>query len=194
MSVLGWAWRVTTWTVLLAALAALALVVVVPRLAGATAYTVLTGSMEPGMPPGTLIVVKPAAPEEIGVGTVITFQLESEQPAVVTHRVMSQAVDDEGAPVFQTKGDANTVPDGAWVRPVQIRGEKWYAVPYLGYVGNLLTGKERQMGIYLVAALLLGYAIVLLGSGLRDRRRAPSTTRGHHAQPVGRHPDPARHV
>ncbi len=180
MSVLGWAWRVTTWTVLLAALSALALVVVVPRLAGATPYTVLTGSMEPGLPPGTLIVVKPAPADDIGVGTVITYQLKSEQPTVVTHRVTSQAVDDEGVPVFQTKGDANEVPDRAWVRPVQIRGEKWYAVPYLGYVSNLLTGRERQMGIYVVAALLFGYAIVLVGSGLRDRRRAPRATRARH--------------
>ena len=180
MSVLGWAWRVTTWTVLLAALAALVLVVVVPRLAGATSYTVLTGSMEPGMPPGTLIVVKPAPPDEIGVGTVITYQLKSEQPTVVTHRVISQGFDDEGEPVFQTRGDANTVPDPVWVRPVQIRGEEWYAVPYLGYASNLLTGKERQMGIYLVAALLFGYAIVLLGSGLRERGRPASTTRARH--------------
>ena len=181
MSVLGWAWRVTTWTVLLAALAALALVVVVPRLAGATPYTVLTGSMKPGMAPGTLIVVKPVPPEEIGVGTVITYQLESEQPTVVTHRVVSQGIDDEGEPVFQAQGDANTVPDRAWVRPVQIRGEEWYAVPYLGYVSNLLTGKERRMGIYLVAALLFGYAIVLLGSGRRERRGAPHATTARHA-------------
>lgn len=180
MSVLGWAWRVTTWTVLLAALAALALVVAVPRLAGATSYTVLTGSMQPGMPPGTLVVAKPTPPEEIGVGTVITYQLKSEQPAVVTHRVISQAIDAEGRPVFQTQGDANHVPDRTWVRPVQIRGEKWYAVPYLGYVSHLLTGKERQMAIYLVATVLLGYAVVLLGSVLRERRRAPSTAKARH--------------
>ena len=179
MSVLGWAWRVTTWTVLLAALAALALVVVVPRLAGATAYTVLTGSMEPGLPPGTLIVVKPAPADEIGVGTVITYQLKSEQPTVVTHRVVTQGIDDDGKPVFETQGDANEVPDAAWVRPVQIKGEKWYAVPHLGYVGNLLTGKERQMGIYLVAALLLSYALVLFGSGFRDVHGADKA-RGRH--------------
>jgi signal peptidase len=125
-------------------------------------------------------VVKPADPEEIGVGTVITYQLKSEQPTVITHRVITQAIDDQGEPVFQTQGDANPVPDRAWVRPVQIRGQEWYAVPYLGYVSNLLTGKERQMGIYLLAALLLGYAIVLLGSGLRERRGAPSRTRARH--------------
>jgi hypothetical protein len=48
MSVLGWAWRVTTWTVLLAALAAIALVVVVPRLAGATPYGQAAGHPDRG--------------------------------------------------------------------------------------------------------------------------------------------------
>ena len=179
MSVLGWVWRVTTWAVLVAALGALALVVVVPRLGGATAYTVLTGSMAPSMPPGTLVVAKPAAPEEIGVGSVITYQLASDQPAVVTHRVVSQGFGDEGEPVFQTRGDANTVPDRAWVRPVQIRGEQWYAVPYLGHVSNVLTGRGRQVGVNVVAVLLLGYALALLGSGLRDRRTTTATRARH---------------
>lgn len=166
---LGRVWRATTWIVLLVALAALALVVVVPRLAGATSYTVLTGSMQPGMPPGTLVVVKPAPADEIGVGTVITYQLQSDRPTVVTHRVISQALDDAGEPVFQTRGDANTAPDRAWVRPVQIRGERWYAVPYLGYVSNLLTGQERRMGIYLAAGLLFALAIAQFRAGRRDR-------------------------
>ena len=179
MSVLGWVWRATTWAVLLTALGALALVVVVPRLAGATAYTVLTGSMAPSMPPGTLVVAKPATPEDIGVGTVITYQLASDRPAVVTHRVVGQGFGDEGEPVFQTRGDANTVPDPAWVRPVQIRGEERYAVPYLGYVSNVLTGRGRQVAVDVVAVLLLGYALALLGSGLRDRRSTVATKARH---------------
>lgn len=180
MSVLRWAWRATTWTLLLAAAAALALVVVVPRLAGASPYTVLTGSMSPQMPPGTLVVVRPVAPEEIGVGSVITYQLASDRPAVVTHRVVGQAIGADGGPVFQTQGDANSVPDPAWVRPVQIRGEKWYAAPYLGHVSALLTRRERQLGIDLVAAVLLVYTLALLGSQLLERRRAPGAGRARH--------------
>ena len=172
MSVLRQAWRVTTWALLLAACAAMALAVVVPRLAGAVPYTVLTSSMEPAMPPGTLVVVRPTEPEDIGVGSVITYQLDSGDPTVVTHRVVSQGVDAEGEPVFQTRGDANTVPDRRWVRPVQVRGEEWYAVPWLGFAGQLLTAEARQVGTRLVAAALLVYAAVLFGSGFRARRLA----------------------
>ncbi len=59
-----------------------------PRLGGATPYTVLTSSMEPEYPPGTLVVVRPVPIEEIGIGDVITYQLESGEPTVVTHRVV----------------------------------------------------------------------------------------------------------
>ena len=46
----------------------------------------LTSSMEPGLPPGTLVIVKPIDPVDVRIGTVITYQLESGKPTVVTHR------------------------------------------------------------------------------------------------------------
>ena len=89
---LAWTWRVLGWVVTLAAVAAIALAVVVPRLGGATPYTVLTGSMRPGMPPGTLVVVRPIEPDQIATGMVVTYQLRSGDPTVVTHRVLSQGL------------------------------------------------------------------------------------------------------
>ncbi|MCW2797318.1 signal peptidase I [Nocardioides sp.] len=166
-----WAWRVMGGLVLLAALAAVSLAVLVPRLAGATPYTVLTGSMSPTMPPGTLVVVRPVDAKDIQIGMVITYQLDSGDPTVVTHRVVAQGFNAKGEPIFRTQGDANDVPDEKWVRPVQIRGEKWYSVQYLGYVSNVLTGKERQMGVYLTAAGLMGYALLMFASSVRDNRR-----------------------
>jgi signal peptidase len=51
--------QVTCLLVILLVTAAIGIAVLVPRLGGATPYVVLTGSMEPRMPPGTLVVVKP---------------------------------------------------------------------------------------------------------------------------------------
>ncbi|WP_372727500.1 signal peptidase I [Nocardioides sp.] len=167
---LAWTWRVLGWVVTLAAVTAIALAVVVPRLGGATPYTVLTGSMRPGMPPGTLVVVRPVDPAEIATGAVVTYQLTSGDPTVVTHRVITQGIDGRGERVFRTQGDANEVPDEHWVRSVQIVGERWYAVPHLGHVSNLLTGRERQLGIYAVSALLVGYALSMFGAAARQAR------------------------
>src|SRR5690349_6214985 len=74
----------------------LALTVLVPLIGGATTYTILTDSMRPGYPPGTVVAVKPVAPEDIGAGDVITFQIRSGEPTVATHRVTSVAVTTTG--------------------------------------------------------------------------------------------------
>lgn len=174
-----WMWRVLCWTIAIAATAALLVAVLVPRLGGATPYTVLTGSMRPGMPPGTLVVVRPVDPTDIGIGTVVTYQLESGRPAVVTHRVVAVGFDGRGRQVFRTKGDANQSPDPEWVRPQQVRGQRWYSVPYLGYASNLLTSHERQFAVWVVSGLLLSYAGSMFLQVLRERHR-PRRGRGAH--------------
>jgi signal peptidase len=175
-AVLGWAGQVFAWLVILAVTAVLAVAVLVPRLGGATPYTILTSSMEPGMPPGTLVVARPVDPSEISVGTVITYQLESGRPTVVTHRVVAVGVDSTGELRFTTQGDANSTTDAATVRPVQVRGERWYAVPQLGRLNTLLNGHERQLLVYAAAALLLGYAGWQFLAALLTRLRRRAAT------------------
>lgn len=170
-AILGWTGRILLWTVILGCCAVLAIAVLLPRVAGATPYAIMTGSMQPTLPAGTLAVVKPADPDTIGVGTVITYQLESGRPTVVTHRVVAQGVNHQGELLFRTQGDANDTPDQRWVRPVQIRGKLWYAIPYLGYPTQLITGRQHQLLVYVAAAGLLGYAGYMFGAALRDRRR-----------------------
>lgn len=132
--------RGVVWFCLLALCALLAAAVVAPRLAGATPYTVLTGSMAPAYPPGSLVVVRPVPVEDVGIGTVVTYQRESGRPGVVTHRVVGLGIRD-GRTVFRTQGDANPVPDRAWVRPVQLRGEVWYSLPYVGHLTGVLSAE-----------------------------------------------------
>lgn len=172
-----WLRRIAGWVVGLAATAVLLAAVVVPRLAGATPYTVLTGSMEPDLPPGSLVVVRPVPADEIGVGSVVTYQLESGKPVFVTHRVVSQGVGDDGQPIFQTQGDANDSPDATWIRPLQVRGEAWYAVPYVGYLSELISPQTRQLGVHAVAGVLLLYALLELAGAARDRRDRRATRR-----------------
>lgn len=176
--VLGWCWRLALWLVAGTALAALALGVLVPRLAGATPYAVLTGSMRPDLPPGTLVVVRPVEPADLATGDVITYQLESGRPAVVTHRIAEVRATLTGEVEWRTQGDANPIPDREWVRPEQVRGELWYAVPWLGRAGFLLTGDQRQLAVRVVAGGLALYAAVALLGSLRTRgREAPAEQR-----------------
>ncbi|MFL6157649.1 MAG: signal peptidase I [Marmoricola sp.] len=167
--------QVLAWVVILGVVAVLAVAVLVPRIGGATPYTILTGSMRPHLPPGTLVVSRPVRTADIGVGTVITYQRESGRPDVVTHRVVEVGQDELGRPRWRTRGDANPVPDADWVRPVQVKGALWYSVPQLGRVNLLLTGHQRRNATVAVALALFGYAVALWLSAVRDRFRRQQT-------------------
>lgn len=167
---LGWAGQVVAWTVILAVAALLMISLIIPKLAGATPYTILTGSMRPSLPPGTLVVVRPVDAHRIGVGDVITYQLRSGNPTVVTHRVVAQGLDRDGNPVFQLQGDTNNTPDQAWVKPVQVKGKVWYSVPYLGYATNFVTKWQRHLLTLVIAGGLLAYSTYMFAGAARSRR------------------------
>ncbi|MBV0895373.1 signal peptidase I [Microbacterium sp. NC79] len=160
---------------LLFVLAIAALAIVVPRLANGTALTVVTSSMEPALPPGTLVVVTPTAAEDIQPGDVLTYQLRSGEPTLVTHRVTQQLLTADGERLFITQGDANPHADPDPVREVQVRGTVWYAIPYLGWVSQIVTSDVRAIVIPALACVLAIYAAWMFVSGLRERSRRQST-------------------
>lgn len=133
--------------------------------------TVLTGSMTPTYPPGTLIIVQPVQAADIHIGDVITYQIESGKPAVVTHRVVTATAVSDGTYTFTTKGDANNTVDQKAVIPDQIRGKVWYAIPYLGYVNSAVNGEARGWLIPLIAAGLFLYVGYLAASGIVSKVR-----------------------
>lgn len=168
-----WFGQLVAWLIIIAVVAVLAAAVVVPRIAGATPYSILTGSMTPKYPPGTLVVVKPIDTDDITIGTVVTYQLSSGKPTVVTHRVVGIVRGSDNALRFRTQGDANDAPDRALVRPVQIKGALWYHVRSLGFVNKYITGKEREVTMIIVVSGLLLYAAYMFSGSLRDRLRKP---------------------
>ena len=158
------------------------LVIVLPLVVGGSPLTVLTSSMEPKLPPGTLVVVKPTPVSDIRIGDVITYQLYSGQPEVVTHRVIERVSSSDGTVSFITKGDANGVPDANPVREVQVRGTVWYSIPWLGWVNTWLTGERRAIVVPIAAGLLFAYAGWMVFSGLRDRARKRRAARDRAAE------------
>ncbi len=171
-SIAGWLGQVIAWFVIAAVVGMLAICVVIPRLSGATPYTILTGSMRPDLPPGTLVVVKPAAADDIEVGNVVTYQLKSGEPTVVTHRVLGISFAGDGTRTFTTQGDANNAPDADKVLPAQIKGKVWYAVPHLGRVNNLIDNAQRHAISVVIIGGLLAYAAYMFVTSGRERRTA----------------------
>lgn len=83
---------------------ALCSLLVLPGLFGFQMYNVITGSMEPSIPVGSLIYVNVTEPEDIKEKDVIAFYSSLEDGGIITHRVVANNV---VSGTFNTKGDAN---------------------------------------------------------------------------------------
>ena len=150
------------------------MLVVIPKVTGAIPLTVLTSSMEPGLPPGTLIIVRPVATEALRIGDVVTYQMVANDAKVVTHRIISITLHSDGSRSFIVKGDNNSAPDDDPVLAEQVQGRLWYAVPYVGYVNNVLNGAHRAWIIPVLTVALFGYAGFMVAGSVLDRRRTRS--------------------
>jgi len=144
--------------------------------------TVLTGSMAPTYPPGTLVIVKPIDAQELRIGDPITYQIKSGESAVVTHRVVAINNSTDGSVTFVTKGDANGAADAQPVEPVQLKGKVWYSVPWIGYLNNLVNGDARGWIIPTIAIGLFAYAGYMIASGLATAKRKRQQAREEERQ------------
>jgi signal peptidase len=148
-----------------------AVTVIVPHFTGATPLTVLTGSMEPHLPPGTLLVVKPVKPADIHIGDVVTYEPNpNDATTVISHRVIGIANNTDGTRTFTVQGDANNAPD-APVMQKQVVAKLWYSVPLMGWVNSWVSGTHRAWAIPVAAAALFCYAAWNFASGLLERKR-----------------------
>ncbi|WP_087015459.1 signal peptidase I [Leucobacter sp. 7(1)] len=119
-------------------------------------HNVISGSMEPGIPTGSLLVTRPISGPEIQVGDVITTPRPSGD-GLVTHRVreITELESDAGVYEMTMRGDANTSDDP---RPYTIRDAHitLFHIPLLGFGASLLQTRAGVLiGIAIACVLLL---------------------------------------
>lgn len=139
-------------TILLIFLFALAVILIGPNLLGMKSLAVLSGSMEPKIPVGSIVIIYDVEPDELQTGDVITYNLGG--GTLVTHRVVEVDVDNQS---IITKGDANEVEDGAPVSFSKVVGKMKMHVPYLGYISIYIRtplGIAATCGVLIVVVLL----------------------------------------
>ena len=127
----------------------IALCAAVPKAVGISSYTVLTGSMEPAVPVGSLVYAKAADPASLSIGDIIVFY-DGRDTIPVTHRVVENQADSNQV---ITKGDANTSNDIAPIPYNNIIGKVVLCVPYLG---RILGPLGTIMGKIAMLAIILG--------------------------------------
>jgi len=115
--------------------------------------TVLSGSMEPAIKTGSIVVSKSFS--DYKIGEIITFQLSSANKTPTTHRVVEMEVI-EGNPLYTTKGDANNAPDREEVNQKQIIGKVVLNIPFLGYAVNFV---KKPIGFLLIIIIPAGIII-----------------------------------
>lgn len=144
--------------------------------------TVLTQSMAPTLPAGSVALITPVAASAIRVGDVLTYRIPVEDRRVVTHRV-AEILERGSAPVVRTKGDANDTAD-TWTTkltsaPVwKVRG----SVPYVGYALREMQRPElRRLTVTVLPALLALSLLAQIWIGgrnpYRGAHRAPGRLR-----------------
>jgi signal peptidase len=154
---------------------ALAVAVIgVPFATGSVALSVLTSSMTPAYPAGTLVIVRPVEPTNIRIGDSITYQIESGRPELITHRVIAISLSN-GDRSYTTKGDSNDLADATPVVSGQVMGRVWYSIPYFGYINTAVGVNRAWLAPVLAVALCLfaGYSVTSgIVDAARKRRRA----------------------
>lgn len=139
-------------TALVAAVVLLAAALWGPRLLGMQVYTVLSGSMEPEYPTGGCVYVKAVDAQTLEIGDVITFRLSGD--TVATHRIIDVA-EENGTPLFFTKGDANDDADSGAVTPERIIGKVMFGLPYLGYLAAFIQSTSGRYAAIAAGAFIL---------------------------------------
>ncbi len=93
---------------------------------------VLSGSMEPNIHTGDIVVSSKIDPKLVKNNDVITFCYKGSN-SFITHRVVD-IINYKGSLYFRTKGDANEDPDTRLVNSDELVGRVAFDLPYLGYL------------------------------------------------------------
>lgn len=159
-------------TVLVIAMIIVAVLMVGVRLFGLQVYTVLSGSMEPEYPVGSLVYVREVDTSTLELRDVITFKLSEETTA--THRIID-IIPDENDPQnvrYQTKGDNNDIIDGTLVEPENVIGKVIFKLPYMGYLAMFLGTKQGRFAAIAACAAMLLITLIseLLNETLKEKK------------------------
>ena len=125
---------------------------------------VLSGSMEPSIPVGSIVVIKHVDPASLRIGDVICYQATDSM--LVTHRIIE--TNEIG---FVTKGDANEEIDNKIVNQKDVVGSVVLSLPFIGYLGSFI---RTPIGFILLLVLPAGSVIILeFREIMKEKKKIP---------------------
>lgn len=162
------------WNICTSVITGLAVLLVVAlvgvRIVGITPLIVISGSMEPVIPTGSIIYIKDTSPSDLKVGDTVTFTLASaslEAPDKMensgggvdygTHQIIDIDRSDPTRTLILTKGTANDNADG-WIDADRVVGKYLFHLPGMGFVATYIQSPTGR-GVTIGAGVLLVIAM-----------------------------------
>lgn len=121
-----------------------------PNVFGIKTYVIISGSMQPEINVGDIVIVKEVGIDTLKEGDVISFR---QGQNIITHRI-STIKNENGKIRLETKGDSNNVKDTSFTTENEIEGKVIYKIPQIGKISLLLHGK---MALFLILVLTYIY-------------------------------------
>ena len=146
--------------------AGLLAIVTLPSVFGLKSLTVVSGSMEPTIETGSVVIDEVISPRDARPGDIVTFQ-DPLHPRQLTHRLQKMRVEGDTA-YMVTLGDANDAPERWTVQTNGEIGRVVAALPKLGYARAALSTRSARLAV-LGAVMALG--AFLLVDMWRPKRR-----------------------
>lgn len=128
--------------------------------AGYSAFRVVTGSMEPTIPVGALVISHKTDINEVSVGDVVVFRAKvtAGEEKIITHRVVSRSTTGVNV-LLETRGDANPVSDGTLIGSDALIGRVvWYSAKKDGVASviGFLSNKTGFLACIVFPILVIG--------------------------------------
>ena len=117
---------------------------------GISSMTVLTGSMDPSIPQGSVVFVQ--KDNWYFPGDILTYGKTSD--VTITHRLIEKVQTPEGEQ-YKLQGDANTAPDGDLVKPKNVIGKVIFHIPFVGWFSMLVRSSNGFLALIIAPGIIV---------------------------------------
>lgn len=132
-----------------------------PSVAGIKTFVIISGSMEPELQIGDIVVIKKTEQSELKQGDIISFRSGE---SIVTHRI-NKIITKNGKILYETKGDNNNISDRNLVNYDDIEGKLIQKISNLGKLVLLLKNK-----IVIIIILVIFYIMYIHNMNVEEKR------------------------
>lgn len=133
----------------------------IPSVAGIKTFVIISGSMEPYLEIGDIVIIKKCEQSEIKEGDIISFRSGE---SIITHRV-NKILRENSNIRYETKGDNNNISDKNYVKYEDVEGIMVQKIPRLGNVILLLKNK-----VVIIAILIIFYIMYIHNMNVEEKR------------------------